>query len=345
MYRLLLVALLALFTAPAVAQPAAFDGEELTMASGTKLRRAPLATVLQGNTAWRTVFDAAPFTIERSTCLPPEFDRCLLTLSDADGGGHSILEIDAERGEPIPGGFTLGKGPNRVAWYDDRRIMLVGNSGPGTVTEAGEPRLVKLWTRGTDVVDATTILATPPDTTDLTPIFDVSTGGLFHAAALTNPSGERELYHFGWEQNFIVSRLPSQFTFQDFFQGRAIALLGATWAGIPAGGLASYPMAALMRPDRRTVPERAYVPPAGYGVIAARGGRDRLFVHLRGAGGDRLIDLRVGAPDWGERRISVPGDGPMELLAVSKLADTALVSRGEELYAVGRGTARKVRAP
>ena len=162
---------------------------------------------------------------------------------------------------------------------------------------------------------------------------------------LTGAAGEDALYHFGWAQNLVPSRLPPQFIFQDFFQGRAISLIRISWSGIPAGALASYPMAPLMSAARRTVPERAYVPPPGYGVEAARGGRDRLFVHLRGAGGDRLIDLRVGAPAWRERAVAVPGSGPMELLAVSKLADTALVRRDGELHAVGRGRARGVPAP
>ncbi len=343
MFRFLLVCL-AFLASPAHAQ-FAFDGDQLTAASGTKLRRAPLSSVLQGNTAWRTLFDAAPLTIEQSSCLPPTYRLCLLSLSTPGEPGVSILEVDVDRGQPVPGGFVLGRGPNRVAWYDDERIMLAGNSGPGTVTAEGEPRLLTLWKRGSLPSSSETILAVPPGSTGLKPIFDVSTGGLFHAATLTNEAGADQLYHFGWEQNFVESRLPARFTFHGFFQGRTIALLGATWNGIPAGALAAYPMSAMMSRERQTIPERAYLPPPGYGVESAKGGRDRLFVHLRGAGGDRLLDLRVGEPAWRERRLDVPGDGPMDLLAVSDLADTALVRRAGTLYAVGRGTTRTVSAP
>ncbi|MGB3721795.1 MAG: hypothetical protein WA979_03110 [Pacificimonas sp.] len=331
-------------TAPAGAQ-FAFDGEELTAAAGTKLRRAPLSSVLRGNAAWRTLFDAAPLTIEEASCLPPTYRLCLLSLSTPGESGVSLLEVDVERGVPVEGGFVLGRGPNRVAWYDDERIMLAGNSGPGTVTAEGEARLLTLWQRGTSPTAAQTILAVSPGGRDLTPIFDVSTGGLFHAATLTDASGADQLYHFGWEQNFVESRLPARFTFQGFFQGRAVALLGATWNGIPAGSLAAYPMSALMSGARQTVPELAYQPPAGYGVERALGGRDRLFVLLRGAAGDRLMDLRVGEPQWRERRLDVPGDGRIELLAVSRLADSALVRRNGKLFAVGRGRTRGVSAP
>ncbi|MBV7257674.1 hypothetical protein KCG44_12850 [Pacificimonas sp. WHA3] len=344
----LLAALPTVFTVPANASTAVFDGEELTMTSGTALRRAPLSSVLRGRTAWRTVFDAAPNLIERSQCLPPSFSRCLLTLrqpGEAGRQGTRILEIDVDSGTAIEGGFQTDFGPNAASWYDDRRILFAGDSGAGTLTLAGTPRLLKLWTRGTELNTAQTILALVEGSTDMTPIFDVSTGGLFHAATLQDETGTDMLFHFGWAQNFVRSRLPARFTFQDFFQGRAISLLGATWNGIPAGGLASYPMGPLMGPKRLTIPEQAYVPPAGFGIERARGGRDRLFVQLRGAAGDRLIDVRVGSPKWRERRINVPGDGPIELLAVSKLADVALVRRSGKLHAVGRGRAREVTAP
>ncbi|MEO0500996.1 MAG: hypothetical protein AAF205_10635, partial [Pseudomonadota bacterium] len=231
---------------------ASFDGEDLTMTSGTRLRRARLADVLRGRAKWRTVYDAGPAMIRRADCLPPGFEICLLALEQAGNDGTAIREVDLASGTDVVGGFQMSSGPNRVAWYDGRHVMLAGDTGPGSLSDDREPRFVKLWRRGTAPVEASTILALESGTTGLTPIFDVSTGGLFHAATFRDDAGADALYHFGWQQNFTPSRLPGTFTFQTFFQGRTIALLGATWNGIPAGGLAAYPMAPLLGPARRT---------------------------------------------------------------------------------------------
>ncbi|MGB7404428.1 MAG: hypothetical protein WA906_01945 [Pacificimonas sp.] len=344
MTRVVLILLMSVILAvPTFAREAAFEGEWLTMRDGAELRRAPLSSVLRGRTAWRTIYDTGGPRISDFSCLPPDYRRCVVTMGT--GPEARLLEIDTETGRPVAGGFDTTATPLRADWHDDARLMVAGNTAPGVIDENGEPRLMQLWTRGTPLIEASTILATEPGTRDLTPIFDLSNSGLFHAATMTSPTGDDQLFHFGWNDNLVPSRLPAAFTFQDFFQGRAVALLGASWNGIPAGGLAAYPMAALLGPGRQTLPERAYVPAPGYGVEKALGGRDRLYVLLKGAGEDRLIDLRVGVPEWRERRLRVPGEGPIELLAVSKLAYTALVRRGGRLHAVGRGRTRSVSAP
>ena len=336
-----------LFASSAAADAAAFDGETLTYARGSALYRAPLAGILRGQPDWTRVFQAEAGEITDSSCLPPAYERCLVTV--VDGGTRRLIEADLTTGAPVTQGFTLEADELKADWYDDTRIMVAAATGPGTASPEGEARLLRLWQRGTPLAEAETILAALPGSRGISLIFDVSTGGIFHAATLEEEDGDTALYHIGWARNFATPALPDQFIFQDFFQGRTVVLLRTSWTvprgSIPAGALAAYPVAPLLGRRRLTVPETAYVPPPGYGVERALGGRDRLYVHLRGDGGDRLIDVRVGAPEWQERRVAVPGSGEMQLLAVSKLADVALVRRGDEVFAVGRGQPRRIDLP
>lgn len=332
---------------PGRAELASFDGESVTYARDGTVYRGSLEPLMDGSPSWRPIY-SAPGTVESVSCLPPSYRRCLVVSVEA--GLRRLKEIDSGTGTEVSGGFTLESEDIRADWYDDKTIMLVSDAVPGSRgREGGAPKLVQLWERGTPVLEAQTILRTPPGSTDLKPIFDLSTGGIFYSATYRDSDGTAQIYHFGWQHNLVMPGGPPGFVFQDFFQARAIVRLEASWpvrsGTVPPGGLAAYPMGALMAPGRVTAGERAFEPPAGYGVEAARGGRDRLYIHLRGAGDDRLVDVRVGQPNWLERRIDIPGDGPITLLAVSELADIALVRRGGDVYAVGRGRPRTVALP
>lgn len=322
-----------------------------------QLKRSHLKPFLQGTPAWTVVADIAAlgraenrdWQLSDAECLPPTYVRCLLFLAEDGRDGLALREYDTADRRLVIDGFTLPPGPTQAVWYDDNRILVAGNTGPGTLTETNVPRLVRLWSRGEPAYDATTILAAPLDIAAIRPLFSLSGGGLFHAAELTSGDGLRELYHFGWAQNFKRSALPGRALLLDFFQARAVALIGESWVyggrRFTAGSLVAYPIAPLLGPASRTVPELAYLPPAGFGIVNAKAGRDTLFVHLRGASGDRLVALRKGAPDWPASDINVPGEGPLSLIAASTLADVALVERSgdtQRLYVAGRGRVRTI---
>lgn len=319
------------------------------------LRRSDLTPLLRGKPDWSVTADIAAlgkaegksWHLVDADCLPPMFERCLLFLAETGRPGIALREYDTRAGGFVPNGFALPPGPTQAIWYDDSRILVAANTGPGSLTSAGVPRLLKLWTRGQPVYAATTILAAPLDARGIRPFFSLSGGGLFHAAEVTTASGDYELYHFGWAQNFRRSQLPADARLLDFFQGRAVAVLGnGGWmtpdGRYPPGSLVAYPMAPLLGPASQTLPELAYTPPAGFRVVAAKAGRDTLYVHLRGASGDRLVSLRKGAPSWPAANIALPSGGPLELVAASDLADVALVVSGTQFHIVGRGRTRTI---
>lgn len=354
--------LLAVIAAPALADTVArFQGDEISIyreqGDSRELRQSDLTPLLRGKPNWTVTADIAAlgkaegksWHLTGADCLPPTYERCLLFLSEAGRPGIALREFDARAGGFVRDGFALPPGPTQAIWYDDNRILVAANTGPGSLTAGGVPRLLKIWTRGDPVYNATTILAAPLDGRGIRPFFSLSGGGLFHAAESTTAAGAHELYHFGWGQNFRRSQLPTDARLLDFFQGRAVAVLGTSgWltanGRFPPGSLVAYPMAPLLGPASQTLPELAYTPPAGFHIVEAKAGRDTLYVLLRSAAGDKLVSLRKGAPTWPAADVALPaGTGPLELVTASELADVALVVRGtQEFHVVGRGRARTI---
>ena len=51
-------------------------------------------------------------------------------------------------------GFSVPEAKSRVSWRDENALWVGTNFGPGSLTDSGYPRVVKLWKRGTSLADA-----------------------------------------------------------------------------------------------------------------------------------------------------------------------------------------------
>jgi prolyl oligopeptidase len=88
-------------------------------------------------------------------CLPPAYERCLLSLSPGGGDAAELREFDLERGQFVEGGFrTAAAGRVDAVWLNQDRV-LIADALPGrTVTLGGWSADVQLWKRGQPLQEA-----------------------------------------------------------------------------------------------------------------------------------------------------------------------------------------------
>ncbi len=128
-------------------------------------RRITLESLRGGNPEWTTVLDidelsrreGTQWVFGGMTCLPPDHRRCLVSLSPGGGDAVEVREFDAETLRFVDGGFFLPVAKSNVSWIDENTIFVGTNFGPGSLTESGYPRVVKVWTRGTPLAAAVTV--------------------------------------------------------------------------------------------------------------------------------------------------------------------------------------------
>ena len=89
----------------------------------------------------RWVFAGAPV-------LVPGYDRALVRLSRGGADAVVVREFDLVARRFVEGGFALPESKGEVAWTGPNEIFVAANFGPGTMTDSGYPRIVKLWRRG-----------------------------------------------------------------------------------------------------------------------------------------------------------------------------------------------------
>ena len=136
-------------------------------------RRTSLAEYRREQPQWEPVLDLDAlarrekenWVLSGFYCREPDYQRCLVLLSR--GGADAVVtrEFDLVSKAFVPakaGGFYLPEAKSTVAWAGPDSIFVATDFGPGTMTESGYPRIVKLWRRGQPLAEAETVFAGEP---------------------------------------------------------------------------------------------------------------------------------------------------------------------------------------
>src|SRR4030095_8767040 len=93
-----------------------------------------------------------------ANCLPPAYERCLISFSRGGGDATVKREFDVTTRSFVVGGFSLPEAKSDAAWRDIDTVYVGTGFRPGSMTASGYPRIVKRWQRGTPLTSAVTVL-------------------------------------------------------------------------------------------------------------------------------------------------------------------------------------------
>jgi prolyl oligopeptidase len=128
-------------------------------------RRTSLAEFRRAQPAWDVVLDLDALARDEkenwvwkgANCLGGASTRCLLMLSRGGADATVVREFDLATRHLVPGGFMLPEAKTEVEWFDERHLIVGTDWGPGSLTDSGYARVIKLWTRGQPLASAVTI--------------------------------------------------------------------------------------------------------------------------------------------------------------------------------------------
>ena len=130
-------------------------------------RRTSWSEYRKAEPRWETVLDVdALGAVEHESwvytgaeCLPPRYQRCLVSLSRGGADAKVVREFDTRTKAFVPGGFVLPEAKSDVSWIDRDHLWVTTDYGPGTLTTSGYPREVRRLTRGTALATAERVFA------------------------------------------------------------------------------------------------------------------------------------------------------------------------------------------
>lgn len=163
-----------------------------------------------------------------SQCLPPQWRYCLIYFSRGGKDASVVREFDTAKKKFVKNGFYLPEAKNSVTWMDKDHLLVGTNFGPGSLTDSGHPRILKLWKRGTDIKQAHFILKGKKSDVSLYSqrLMNSQEQALVIARKDSFFTGFYWLYEKG-----VLKKLPLQKTAQisNFFHGFFIVHLKKDW--------------------------------------------------------------------------------------------------------------------
>lgn len=292
-------------------------------------RVSPRAAFDAGQPEWQIVLDIDALAAKEhqnwqfagATCLPPEFSRCLVSLSIGGKDAHEIREFDLVARRFIPaseGGFHISEAKQTLNWIDADTLLVASDFGPGTQTTSGYPRQARLWRRGTSPGDAPLLLDAAA--TDMG-VFPGTYGAGASRRAIIHQAltfWTARLHHVGADGVLYASPLPADADFRliaDVGQGpTAFALLRTSWAGFPAGALVGYPVPPAGGISAESV-RLVYAPAENEAIQSVEATGKAVYVSLLADVAAALRRLTPQGETWAQADVALPAHVSLEFVA------------------------------
>jgi len=287
-------------------------------------RRTTLAEYRKPQPAWETVLDIDALAKAEgenwvwggSTCLGPEYQRCLISLSRGGADASVVREFDTLDKRFVAGGFSLPEAKSSVDWIDIDHVYVATDFGPGSLTESGYPRVIKRWQRSLPLGTARTV-------------FEAEVKDVYaYASVDKTPGFERTV--FGRATDFYNTRMsllqgdklvtidkPSdaQLSFwreHVLFELRSDWKLGeTTW---PRGSLLVADANAYLKGQRKF--KALFTPTATRSLSGFTVTRSTLLLTVSDNVASRLEEWRPVAGRWDRREVKAPFPGTLSATAL-----------------------------
>ncbi len=293
-------------------------------------RRTTLDDYVSGDIDWDTVLDLDVLAAEEeedwiwkgSSCLRPEYRRCLLRLSRGGADAVVVREFDTVQKEFVDGGFFVAEAKTQLSWLDDDTIFIGSDFGDDSMTDSGYAKTARLWQRGVPLEEAREVFAGEQADVSVA-VYRTWDGDDFYDVVHRAPTfftAIRYLYAEDGEHERI--KIPDDSAFYGVFNGRMIVELKTVWqpgeTNYTQGSLLSIDFDAFMQGDRDF--DVIYEPTARSAI--PRGGvawtRDYLILNQLEDVTSKLSRFEYVDGAWLETPIQTEALGSISLVAAAE---------------------------
>jgi prolyl oligopeptidase len=292
-------------------------------------RRTSIAGYAQAAPAWEVLLDLDRLAADehenwvwKGAECSPSLKRCLLHLSRGGGDAVVVREFDLTARSFIGEGFSLKEAKSSITWLDEDSVLFGTDFGPGSMTNSGYPRIVKLWRRGEPIGQARTIYEARAS--------DVGASGVvFHEPTGTIALVQRDVSFFAAEYHWINSAgtlqqlpLPLGADLKGAQGPHLIFTLRDEWtppglATIAKGSLIAYRTPQEAQRGAIAV-SRLYTPDARSSIDEVATGRDAVYASIYKDVTGGIHAFRPQAHDaWSDGVLPLPAGGSTHIVSTN----------------------------
>jgi prolyl oligopeptidase len=303
-------------------------------------RRTFLDEYLKDSPSWDVVLDldalakaeGENWVWQGADFLQPEGRLCLISLSRGGGDASVVREFDTVAKAFVDDGFKLPEAKSRASWKDKDTLWVGTDFGPGSLTDSGYPRLVKMWRRGTPLASAVTVFEGEQTDVSVSGYTAVTPEGTYDIINRT-PEFFRGLTYLRLDGHLVRVDIPADAEFQGFFKGQMLVSLrtdwtvgGRTW---PQDALLAIGVEDFLAGDRDFT--QLFTPGERVSLGNVSTTRNHLLLSTLDNVSSRLYRLTLSEGKWLREEIALPGLGTGGPGATSDDHDTFFVSYNDFL--------------
>ena len=286
----------------------------------------------QADPAWTTTLDldalskaeGKKWVWKGASCLPPEERLCLVALSEGGEDAVTYREFDLKAGQFVTGGFVLPTSKQGAAWIDADTLMVSRDWGAGSMTASGYPFVVKEVKRGQPLTAAREIFRGEASD-QLGTYADVMTDGQGNRVVMI----QRRQTFFGGEKHVVTPTglvkldVPARVFPAGMVDGQVIFSTSEAWGQIPAGAIASAPLAEVRK--GRFTPMLVFAPTARQSVDGVSVTRDHVVASVYDNVRGRAVVFTHADNRWTSRAVALPDNASIDVASTTDRSNALFV--------------------
>ncbi|MBC3942477.1 prolyl oligopeptidase family protein [Sphingomonas albertensis] len=286
----------------------------------------------QADPAWTTTLDldalskaeGKKWVWKGASCLPPEERLCLVALSEGGEDAVTYREFDLKAGQFVTGGFVLPTSKQGATWIDADTLMVSRDWGAGSMTSSGYPFVVKEVKRDQPLTAAREIFRGEASD-QLGTYADVMTDGQGNRVVMI----QRRQTFFGGEKHVVTPAglvkldVPARVFPAGMVDGQVIFSTSEAWGQIPAGAIASAPLAEVRK--RRFTPTLVFAPTARQSVDGVSVTRDHVVASVYDNVRGRAVVFTHAKNGWTSRAVALPDNASVDVASTTDRSNALFV--------------------
>ena len=171
-----------------------------------------------------------------ASCLAPDYERCLIRLSDGGKDAIVIREFDLINKQFISDGFITAESKQYFSWLNEDELLIATNFGPDSMNESGYPRQVKVWNRAQGLEEAKLIFDGDYKKIFSFPFSSIRPDGSYFGV-LEGPTFFTKVLYLFKELELVKLDLPLKMDVYGTYENLLIISLAEDWQGFGVGDL------------------------------------------------------------------------------------------------------------
>ncbi len=254
-----------------------------------------------------------------AACLPPDYERCLVSLSRGGADASVTREFDIPSKSFVEEGFSLPEAKGGATFIDRDTVFVFTDFGEGSMTQSGYPRIVKVWKRGQDLDEAETVFERGVEEIGVWAVV-LRTPERDYPVVMSLPTFFTRHYHLYEGGELKRVPVPDDAEIEAVFRNQLLVSLKSDWVrdgeNLPQGALVSVDLDQLMAGEGAVKTVVSPDPRASITGVART--KDLLLVNRMEDVRNRLDAWSLVDGEWSRREIDAPAMGRIDVASTSE---------------------------